>query len=488
MAHRVLADLDRHDDAIVGRDLRRDVETQHRLLELHGGRAVSRTRSDIGNLGALLDARLLVVRRHDARAGDDLASAVAFERRQLEIDQVAAAQVDQRQRNLSGRAGDRQVHVELRRIRVPRARDSRCELKRRLRARFASARSPRAGDDRLGAQRATEAARVPLIEREACLHSEAHAELAAELIVGDDNPALDHDLAHDDVDLPDEPAHFFQPRRRILHEQDVGSRVDHRVTALGEELPVLVGQELLYCIGLLIVELEHLGLQWLEIADLLLGFELLLFLDRKFLARRDQNDVAVLAHVETLGLHDDVQRLIPGNVLEPQCQATGHCVAGDDIQAGEIGYHLQYGAYLDVLEVERQLLALVPGARALRQLVRIFLNRFDLDDEAVVGLVGRVLPEALGLDDHTGVAALRERVDADHRSGEIAYVEAALEVTRKRGLDEIDDQHLALLPDIDAGGVVRQVDNDAGFAVLAAPEINVAKNVRCLTRPRFGES
>src|SRR5207302_10739154 len=160
-------------------------------------------------------------------------------------------------------------------------------------------------------------ARVPLVERETSLHAEADAELATELVVGDDYAAFDYDLADDDVDLPDESAHFFQPCRRILHEQDIRSRVDHRVAALGEKLPVLVGQELLYRIRLLIVELEHLGLQWLVVADLLLGFELLLFLERKLLARRDQNDVAVLAHVEALGLHDDVQRLIPGNVLQP---------------------------------------------------------------------------------------------------------------------------------------------------------------------------
>src|SRR5207237_10659926 len=154
---------------------------------------------------------------------------------------------------------------------------------------------------RLGVKAAADAARVPLVERESSLHAEADAELATELVVGDDYAAFDYDLADDNVDLPDESAHFFQPCRRILHEQGIRSRVDDAVAALGEKLPLLVGQELLYCIRLLIIELEHLGLQWLEIADLLLGFELLLFLERELLARRDQNNVAVLAHVEALG-------------------------------------------------------------------------------------------------------------------------------------------------------------------------------------------
>ena len=115
-------------------------------------------------------------------------------------------------------------------------------------------------------------------------------------------------------------------------------------------------------------------------------------------------------------------------------------VAGDDVEAGEVGDHLQHRAHFDVLEVERQLLALVALARALRQLVRILDDRLHLEDEAVVRLVGRVLPQALRLDDHPHVAALRERVDGDDRRAEVLDVEPALEVARQRRLDEVDDQ------------------------------------------------
>ena len=44
-----------------------------------------------------------------------------------------------------------------------------------------------------------------------------------------------------------------------------------------------------------------------------------------------------------------------------------HRVAGDDVEAGEVGDDLQHRAHFDVLEVERQLLALVAAARALRR-------------------------------------------------------------------------------------------------------------------------
>src|SRR5258705_2464602 len=189
---------------------------------------------------------------------------------------------------------------------------------------------------------------------------------------------------------------FKRPGSRVRTQQKVSAWIAESDNALGNawalpagrcrlagtkaELLLLVGgYEIREVLRFHVVKLERFGDQRFELTDLQLRFELLLFLDRKFLARRDQNDVAVLAHVETLGLHDDVERLIPGNVLEPKCQAAGHRIAGDDVETGEVGDHLQYRAYLDVLEVEGQLLALVPGARTLRQLVRIFLYGFDLD-------------------------------------------------------------------------------------------------------------
>jgi hypothetical protein len=59
-----------------------------------------------------------------------------------------------------------------------------------------------------------------------------------------------------------------------------------------------------------------------------------------------------------LALQDDVQRLVPGHVLQAQRDVAGHGVAGDDVEVGEVGDHLQQRAHLDVLEVQRQLLAL----------------------------------------------------------------------------------------------------------------------------------
>ena len=121
-----------------------------------------------------------------------------------------------------------------------------------------------------------------------------------------------------------------------------------------------------------------------------LRLELELLLGRELVLRRDPDHVARLAHAQALGLQDDVERLVPGHVLQAQRDAAGDGVAGHDVEVGEVGDDLQQRAHFDVLEVQRQLLARV--ARALRQLVRVDLLRPHFEHELVVALVGAVLP------------------------------------------------------------------------------------------------
>src|SRR5205823_3199939 len=271
---------------------------------------------------------------------------------------------------------------------------------------------------RLRSQAAAKTQRVAAVaERRTRLLSEADAERSAESVVGNHDPRLDQHLLHRSVKEPNDPPDLFQSRRRILHEQDIGPRIDERDAAARDDRSASAGSRRLPCAGaelllpirrddlfevgrLHVVELERLHDQWLELADLDLVLELLLLPERNFLARRNQNDVAVLAHVEALGLHDDVERLVPRHVLQPQRKVALYGVARDDVQASEISDHLQDRANVDVLEIERQLLALIAAPRTLCELVRVFLDRLDFDDELVIRLIRRVLPQALRLDHH----------------------------------------------------------------------------------------
>ena len=68
------------------------------------------------------------------------------------------------------------------------------------------------------------------------------------------------------------------------------------------------------------------------------------------------------------------------------------------------------------------------------------------------------------------------------------HVEAALEVARQRGLEEVDDQLPALLADVDAGRGVGEVDDDPALAAAAAAEVDVAQRVLHVAGPRLGEA
>ena len=96
-----------------------------------------------------------------------------------------------------------------------------------------------------------------------------------------------------------------------------------------------------------IVDLDELGAQRLEGLQRLLRFELGLLAGGDFLGGSNDDDVAVAPHVEALRRHDDVERLVPRDVLQPQRHAALHRVADDDVEPAEVGDELQHGARLD---------------------------------------------------------------------------------------------------------------------------------------------
>jgi hypothetical protein len=81
-------------------------------------------------------------------------------------------------------------------------------------------------------------------------------------------------------------------------------------------------------------------------------------------------------------------------------------VAGDDVEVGEIRNDLQQRPHIDVLEVERESLALVTLPRALEHPGRVLLYGADLEHEARIALIGVVFPQAARLDDQPRVIAL----------------------------------------------------------------------------------
>ena len=212
------------------------------------------------------------------------------------------------------------------------------------------------------------------------------------LIVGDHDACFDHDLTNWHINLNDQLTQLVQSISGVLHEQGVGSAIEHRASTFGQDALLLVGQQLFQVFRFLIVQLETFGLQLFQFRNLLVGFQGELFFGVDFVGRGNEHNVAVLTLAQTLALENDVQRLIPRYVLQAQRNIALHRITGDDIESREIGDHLQDGTNLDILEIERQFFPGVPRLRALNQLVGVFNQPFHFDNELAISLVSGVFP------------------------------------------------------------------------------------------------
>ena len=112
----------------------------------------------------------------------------------------------------------------------------------------------------------------------------------------------------------------------------------------------------------------------------------MLFLSCGNLVRRGhQQDVVVQPLVEPSDLEDDVERLLPGHAIKAQGDVAGNGIRGHQVEVIEVGDDLQHGSNRNILEVQRDWLALI-----------LFRGRggdafFHLYDEHLVGLVVAII-------------------------------------------------------------------------------------------------
>ncbi len=212
------------------------------------------------------------------------------------------------------------------------------------------------------------------------------------------------------------------------------------------------------------------------------------FLGGYLFAGCNLDHVAILAHIQTATLQDDVKSLIPRHILQTQGEVTAYGIADYHVCFGEIGNHIQCFANIDFLEIQCQLFAGITDFIALTQLVSIHNNRLQFDDEFIVGLVGGIFPCALGFDHHTHVIALRKGIHVLHRSCKIDHIQFALQIARQAGFKEIDYQRGALLPYVNSNTRIGEVDLDAPFAIFTATKIYVAQLVLLRTLSCLGKA
>src|SRR6185436_20225453 len=222
--------------------------------------------------------------------------------------------------------------------------------------------------------------------------------------------------------------------------------VYNRAPAFRQDFLCRIGKNILEVLGLLIVELKRLRAHRLKVCDLLLRLQGELLLGCQFVAWSDPDNVAGLAHVQSLCLENDVQRLVPRHVLQPQRQIPAHRIAGNNVEVGEIGDQLKHRTHFDVLEVQREFLSRIPFAflRAAG-----FLNHgLDFYDEALVGLIRRLFPASLGGDGDAGIIALPGDLEEVDLRTEVRDVEAPLERRRQHCLQKVHQYGAPLLSEI----------------------------------------
>ena len=462
LTHGVLVHIQIQNDVAFGRDLRRHLKLQIGLAK-GNRRGTTRSGDLVGQFRALLYQRLDLVGGDHAWAGNHLALAIRFQCGEFQIQETIRRRVENRhsksRRGISPLADCRQVD-EIAGCHVRRAFCRRC-AKNRVHASAAGA------EDFEAPGRAQAAA-------------EFDAQRFSERIGGFHNARFNQHLPHWHVDLGNQLLHLFELARNVSHEQLVGPGFKDDASASAQDsagsgscTTTRTGGHQAACDlgGFAVVDLERLGAQWLQVLQSNYRFQLQFFLGGDLVARCDPQHVARLAHTQALGLKNDVERLVPWDVLQAQGHSTVDRIRGDDVEVGEIGNHLQQRAHFDVLEIERELLAAV--SRALRQFRRIHLERLDLQHELLITLVSTMHPGAARLNHHAHAVAGLEGRDGLHRRAEVGHVEAPAQAFRQARFQELDHHILALHPYVHADLVIGQCHHNAAGTVYTTAKIKI---------------
>ena len=291
--------------------------------------------------------------------------------------------------------------------------------------------------------------------------------------VGFNDTCFDHHLTYRDIQLGNDTAQLVQTVLGFQRNNAVGAVVHGNGTALlgtgGNR-----GKQGGNIGGFGVVDLDQLTTQRGQFGDLLLRLQLLALAGGNFLGRSNQQHVTDLTLVQTLGLEYQIQRLVPGHVLQTQGDAALHSVTGHEVEVGKVGNQLQYRTHFDVLEVQRQFFTRIG------ELVGTTLFDFgtghglEADDQAVIGLIHQMFEEAGRLDADAGILSRSAGVDEVHRSGEVLHIQTYAQLIRQAGIGEVQTHATTLLLYIHTDGRVRQVDNHVTFTLLTALEVQTA--------------
>ena len=128
--------------------------------------------------------------------------------------------------------------------------------------------------------------------------------------------------------------------------------------------------------------------------------------------------------VEPSGLKNQLESLIPGDILQTQGNAARHRIRSNQIQIGKVSNQLQYGSYFNALEIQRNPVTDVvefvqPFA------LFFFAQRRDRENVFVAGLIGEIVVKTFSSELQTRPALGCADVDALYRRGKVGHIETA---------------------------------------------------------------
>ncbi|MNF74466.1 hypothetical protein D3C84_564990 [compost metagenome] len=202
----------------------------------------------------------------------------------------------------------------------------------------------------------------------------------------------------------------------------------------------------------------------------------MLFLSCGNLVRRGhQQDVVVQPLVEPSDLENDVERLFPGHTIETQRDIAGDGIRGHQVEIIEVGDDLQHGSNRNILEVQRDWLALI-----------LFRCRggdplFHLYDEHLVGLVVAIIKLAVDRELKQGVIALTEHLHLGDRGRKILHIDKIQLIIRDPGTVELGEHLLAPTAHINRRRAVVQGHEKLPLPLLATAKIHPLDRVEIST-------
>ena len=314
-------------------------------------------------------------------------------------------------------------------------------------------------------------------------HSETHADVAAEIVLGEDDAGLDQHLADRNIQPLDKRPDVGQGLAGVLDQQGIGALVDRDPSAFGQQ-GIGAGQELGDIGGLGIVDLNELRAQRRQLLDLLTGLELHLLTRCQLLGRGHEDHVADLACRQAAALEDDIESLIPGDVLQPQGDGAADAVGDDHVAPGDLGEDLQHRPGFHVLEVQGDGRA---GVYRLLRFGALALDRLaKFERHALIGLIGELLVGAAGGDGQFGIIALLSGDDLLHRCREVEDVVALPQGLRYQGVAQGHHRVVALSLDVHRGVWVAQVYDHLALTPIAATKVDIRHLHRALRLRRIG--